>query len=225
MTLLKVQLNGARRTFKAEATPDLAEAIRASVAANSESDLVDRAMKAGDYAPGFRLPDRQTKAFDLNDHLARGPVVVSFYGGDWCPFCALELEALSEAHAEISALGASLVAVSPHPATRPAEPSPTDLLPFPLLIDAGAKTARKYGVAFRLSEPLRLLYAAMDLPPAADGLLPVPATYVIDQSGRIALSYIDQDFTTRLEPADIVVALRRLRERPHKSRSRTPEEQ
>jgi len=38
----------------------------------------------------------------------------------------------------------------------------------------------------------------------------VPATYVIDQSGVIRASHVDKDYTKRMEPADIVAALKAL---------------
>jgi peroxiredoxin len=220
MKALKSQLDEARRGFEAEAPKDLAEAIRASVTAINDSDLVESALKAGDYAPGFRLRDRQEKTFDLDDQLGRGPVVLSFYLGGWCPYCNMELQALQAALPEFEQLGASIIAVSPDPvASRNA--SRQAKTPFPLLIDPGARTARRYGIAFRLTEPLRSIYAAMGLPPATDGLLPVPATYVVSGNAQIVLSYIDPDFTTRLEPAEILVALKCLRD-SKRSRARQP---
>jgi peroxiredoxin len=49
-------------------------------------------------------------------------------------------------------------------------------------------------------------------------LLPLPATYIIDRNGLVVLSYIDADYTTRLEPAEIIVALTHLRARRNPSR-------
>ena len=42
-------------------------------------------------------------------------------------------------------------------------------------------------------------------------VLPIPATYVLDSTGLVVLSYLDADYTTRLEPAEIIVALTHLR--------------
>jgi len=219
MMLLKAQLAAEKARFEATSPDSFAETVRASIAAISHSNLLERALKGGDSAPAFRLHDRQARPFDLDDHLARGPVVLSFFRGEWCPYCALELDALSEASEQIRALGASLVAVSPDAAAASPGPGRETERPFPLLEDPGLMTARKYGVAFRLPDRLRSIYSEMGLPPAAAGLLPVPSTYVIDRSGRIILSYIDPDFTTRLEPDDIIVALRCLREQLPVSRS------
>jgi len=42
-------------------------------------------------------------------------------------------------------------------------------------------------------------------------MLPIPATYVLDSTGLVVLSYLDADYTTRLEPTEIIVALTHLR--------------
>ena len=51
---------------------------------------------------------------------------------------------------------------------------------------------------------------------AADWQLPVPATFVVEPSGRIVLSYADVDYCNRLEPGEILAALHSLRQaQPH----------
>jgi peroxiredoxin len=41
-------------------------------------------------------------------------------------------------------------------------------------------------------------------------MLPIPATYVLDSTGLVVLSYLDADYTTRREPTEIVAALTHL---------------
>jgi peroxiredoxin len=85
-------------------------------------------------------------------------------------------------------------------------------LTFPVLSDRGNNVARSYGLVFTLPESVRPFYksSGIDLP-AANGdesfELPVPATYVIDQQGRIRWAHVDLDYTVRAEPADILKAL------------------
>jgi peroxiredoxin len=84
------------------------------------------------------------------------------------------------------------------------------------LQDPGCKVASRYRVAVAVSERFRAAYLALGYPnPAKTGskgwMLPIPATYVLDSTGLVVLSYIDADYTTRLEPAEIIVALTHLR--------------
>ena len=77
-----------------------------------ESGQVEQAVKAGDKTPLFNLPDADGVIFSSSSHLARGPLVVTFYRGVWCPYCNLELQALEAARGEIESRGATLVALS-----------------------------------------------------------------------------------------------------------------
>ena len=77
-----------------------------------DAGVGQEALRAGDTAPDFALSSAEGRIVTLADLLAKGPVVLSFYRGKWCPYCVTELEALREATADIAALGATLVAVT-----------------------------------------------------------------------------------------------------------------
>jgi peroxiredoxin len=93
------------------------------------------------------------------------------------------------------------------------------------LSDARAKVAQRCRIAFTLSDELRPAYTAAGRRPPPEGhdnwLLPLPATYVVDWTGAIVFSYVDTDYTSRLDPADVITILAHLarrmdRERPHR---------
>ena len=105
---LKAQLDACRREYEANAEPHVVDAARRSIRALAETGLVAKAVKAGETAPLFGLRCGRGGFIDLSDLLNRGPVVISFFWGDWCPFCVLELKALAAAHPEIERLGATL---------------------------------------------------------------------------------------------------------------------
>jgi len=50
----------------------------------------------GAHAPNFTLPDALGQPVALADLLAQGPVVVTFYRGEWCPYCNLQLRGLQQ---------------------------------------------------------------------------------------------------------------------------------
>jgi peroxiredoxin len=216
---LKAQLEASRRAFAANADPDLVAAVEASVRHLNETGITRKAVKAGDMAPPFRFQDERGNFVALADLLARGPAVLSFFRGEWCPYCALELGALAEAAANIEPLGASIIALSPHARGR-SLPSGRNGKPSLLIVrDPGAEIALRYRIAFIVPRHFRAAYLALGFPkPAKRGskswLVPIPATYVIDAAGLIILSYLDTDHTTRLEPAEIVRALTEAAKRP-----------
>ena len=110
---LKAQLDACRREYEADAEPQVVDAARRSTQELAETGLVAKAVKAGETARLFRLRCGPGGFISLSDLLNRGPVVVSFFWGDWCPFCVLELQALAAAHPGIERLGATLIAFSP----------------------------------------------------------------------------------------------------------------
>jgi peroxiredoxin len=77
--------------------PEIREAMTSAHMELAASGIMQRAIKAGDPAPDFRLPDARGGDVQLRDLLAKGPVVVSFYRGGWCAYCNLELRALQSA--------------------------------------------------------------------------------------------------------------------------------
>ena len=214
---LKAQLDACRRAFEATAPPGIVAALQRSVAELVQTGLVRQALKAGEKAPLFRLRSDTGDFIALSQALDRGPVVVSFFRGAWCPFCRLELQALAEAHPEIERLGATLIGLSPLPEAYSHSS-------FPILTDTGCRIAARYRIAFAVAPQFRPAYLALGYPErlqkgANRWVLPLPATYIIDPSGIVVFSYVNADYTTRLEPSEIAVALAHLRVRANPSSS------
>lgn len=96
-----------------------------------EASGVAPGLVVGDRAPGFTLPDALGRPVSLADLLADGPAVVTFYRGEWCPYCNLQLHALQAALPAIRELGASLVAISPQAADHSLSLTEKHALAFP----------------------------------------------------------------------------------------------
>jgi peroxiredoxin len=213
---LKADLDSFRSEFMAKVPAKIREAMAKADMELAASGIAQRAIKAGDRAPDFRLPDARGGHVRLRDLLAKGPVVVCFYRGGWCPYCNLELHALQNALPEIQQLGAQLVAISPQTPDESLSTAEKNELAFAVLSDAGSATAKAYGIAFDLADELRPIYARFGHAlPDKNGddswVLPIPATYVLDTNGVIVLAFVDVDYRNRLEPAEIVAALEALR--------------
>jgi peroxiredoxin len=177
-----------------------------------------RCQTAGDVAPGFDLPNARGERVALAGLLARGPVVLSFYRGGWCPYCNIELKGLQQRLDEIQDAGGTLVAVSPELPDVSQDTIARNGLRFEVLSDLGNRVASEYGLDFVLDAELRPIYKAWGADVAARNgdesyRLPMPATFVIDANGTIAESFVDVDYTRRLEPDRIIAVLRELRAR------------
>jgi peroxiredoxin len=179
------------------------------------SGAQNRALKAGDIAPEFTLPDPDGNPVSSKVLLARGPLVLTFYRGAWCPFCNFDLSALEEARLEIESRGASLVAISEQTALNSRKSQRQNGLGFPILGDHGGQIAAQFGVRWTLPDYLREVYKALgaDLPQfngEESWTLPMPARYVIAQDGTIAYAEVNPDYTRRPEPSAIYPILEQL---------------
>jgi len=212
---LNQELANFREQFLGQVDSATVETMSQATNDLKQSGIEDSSLQAGSKAINFTLPNATGEAIDLQGLLKQGAVVLSFYRGGWCPYCNLELKALQNALPEIKALGANLVTVSPQTPDNSLSTAEKNELTFEVLSDVGNKVAKEYGLVFTLPESLRPIYEKFGIDVAAHNgdqtfELPVAATYVINTDGTIAHAFIDADYTQRLDPAEIVTALKNL---------------
>ncbi len=159
-------------------------------------------LKVGDQAPPIVLKNAKGATVDVGTLLKKGPVIVTFYRGGWCPYCNLELKAYQEILPEIAAAGASLVAISPEKPDDTLSTVEKNALKFEVLSDLGQKVGRAFGLVYEFTEE-----AQAGLPRFQSGSLPVSATYVVDHDGSIIYAYTDVDYRDRADPRDVLQVL------------------
>ena len=176
-----------------------------------QSGIAEQSFHKGDRAPDFTLPGANGELMTLASLLKIGPVVLTFYRGEWCPYCNMTLRAYQAVLPQIKAFGATLVAVSPQsPDFSQAMITKADLT-FPVLSDVGNHVARQYRLVFTLPETLRPYTAKLPQYNGDDSWeLPVPGTFVIGQDGVIHTAFVHADYTKRMEPEAILSALSEL---------------
>ncbi len=196
------------------------EAMKTMMAATEKlvkSGIAKGAKKTGDMAPVFSLLNTNGEEVSSERLLGDGPLVIDFYRGTWCPYCSLELIAFEGSYERIRELGASLVAISPNRREKTVEAAEKNSFSFDLLSDRGNNVARQFGLVFTLAEELRPIYSSfgidlVDFDGNDSYELPIPATYLIKEDGAIAASFVDADYTKRMDPAEIVDALREMKD-------------
>ena len=212
---LKDQLEETVQAFMASLPEDEARITAKSFETLQASDTADGAINTGDTTPDFELPNATGGTVRLYDVLNKGPVILNFYRGGWCPFCNLELQALQSRLEEINTLGATLIGISPETPDHSLTTAEKHQLGFDVLSDIGNNTARDFGLIFTVYEEMRPLYLKWELDvPSFNGVnsweLPVPATYLINTDGIVRAAHVDKDYTKRMEPDLILTALRSL---------------
>ncbi len=198
---------------------DAADTLIPEVALTADQ-AADDALAVGEQAPSFTLPNADGTPTSLAEELAKGPVVLTFYRGAWCPYCNTQLQDYARRYAAIRAAGATLLAVSPQGADGTAAMGDSlvasvGTLPFPVLSDVGNRVSRRYGLVFKVDETTRERYLAVgiDLEAANEDdrwELPVPATYVIDRGATVRAAFVEADYTQRASLDEVVEAIQAL---------------
>jgi hypothetical protein len=83
--------------------PAFGDAVERLVRRLRESGVGEAAPKPGDLMPPFVLPDETGQLVSLEDLLRQGPVAVTFHRGHWCPYCRININALTKVHESLSA--------------------------------------------------------------------------------------------------------------------------
>lgn len=169
-----------------------------------------RALKKGDVAPDFVLPNSQGDDVALHALLNKGSVVIAFYRGAWCPYCNRELRALQNNLEDIQKKGATLVAISPQKPDFSLSTAERRNLTFEVLSDVGNKVARKFKLTYKMPVVERVFFHAtghrsLEKYNGDDSYeLPLPATYVVDQSGVIVYAFVDHNFRKRMQAKELL---------------------
>jgi peroxiredoxin len=169
-----------------------------------------KGLKVGSQAPDFSASDLNDNVFSLTSALEKGPAVLIFYRGQWCPFCNKHLKALEKNLEKIYEKGASVVAVSPEKSEFLKRTADKTKASFSLLYDEDYKIAEAFDVAFRPTKFERAIYNKIlkaDLKNAHSDesqQLPIPATFIIGKDGKIIWRHFDPDYKKRSTVDDIV---------------------
>lgn len=169
-------------------------------------------LSAGDRAPGFSLSDLNGERVSLEDFRGR-KLLLSFYRYASCPFCNLQVHALAQRAPAWQARGLELVAVFQSPRESILAHAGKVERPFAILPDPGRGLYRAYGVEGSWGGFLRAGLQVGKLAAALkEGFLPgrmegdvnmIPADFLIDEEGRVALAFYGRDISDHLDIAVI----------------------
>lgn len=216
MTLAE-QLRERLETASRSRPPEVSRTLTDGIAGVHESGIADRARTVGDRAPSFTLPDALGRTVTLEVLLERGPLIISFYRGGWCPYCNLELRAYQDLLPQLSEAGTALVAISPESPDESLSTSERLELGFSVLTDQDNRVAAAFGIVHPVPSDVEAVYRGngIDLQARTGQAqeatsLPLPATFLVDEDGMIRYAFVSPDYTLRAEPSDVLDAARAL---------------
>lgn len=207
MLNLSQKLLNFKSSFDQETPNEVLETLSRSISLLQNSDLRSRAVDLGNPAPPIMAVTPEGSLVRSDELLANGPVIISFIRGGWCPYCMLEMQAWQEL-IEQSDFPVNFIALTgeiPEVAMQAVEDND---LSFPILTDVNYRIAKQFGLAWNLDEGMRqqLIKWGIDLYERTcnNNLLPVPATYIIDTDGKVSYRFLEEDYTSRAEPEEVL---------------------
>jgi len=200
--------------FRKKAPIEVQEVMLKATKKLEDANISQNALKVGDIAKEIKLPNAVGQEVSLFRTLEENDfAVISFYRGAWCPYCSMELRALQGINDELQELGAKLIAVSPQSPDASMSTKEKNELKFEVLSDFNNVVSKEYGLVFSLAEELRPIYLSfgIDIPASNDEdsyEIPMPADYVVNKNKEIIFSFVDEDYTKRCEPQEILKVIR-----------------
>lgn len=213
---LSTRLDHRAKRSEAKTTPKARKIMLESLQALKAKKIEQKAPKVGETLPEFELKDATGKTFQLKQMLTKGPVLVVFYRGSWCPYCNLQLRAYQQYLSRFREAGGQMVAITPEMPDASLPYVKEHGFDFPVLTDTNNLYARRLKIAFKVDSALRALYETfgVDLNKTQGNEnweLPVPATYVVDQKGIVTFAYVNVNHKQRAEPEDILKAFKKMK--------------
>ncbi|WP_316824102.1 peroxiredoxin family protein [Pedobacter miscanthi] len=162
-----------------------------------------KGLKEGDKAPVFSAIDQNGKTVSLKDALKlHQTVVLFFYRGQWCPYCNKHIKELQDSLSLLTAKDAYVIGVTPESKENIDKTIKKTNAGFSILQDKDDEIMKAYGVNFKMDEATFTKYKGYGIDLETNNgnnrhTLPVPATYVIDRSGKIKYVHFDPNYQKR----------------------------
>lgn len=166
-------------------------------------------------APDFKATDHLGNRIVLSKSLEKGPVVITFYRGEWCPHCNNYMMNLQDSLSLIENYNATVLAITPESDLYIDETIEKTGAGFSIIWDKDHKIMDKYKVTFELADGKNTIYkiAGINVRKASGSdhrMLPVPATYIIGTDGKIKGGFFNEDYSQRMPVKDILLVLKEL---------------
>jgi peroxiredoxin len=196
--------------------PRFAAGVERLITRLTEAGAGSDAPKVGERMPPFLLPDESGNLVGLDDLLTRGPVIIAFNRGHWCPYCRVNTAALAEVHKEAKASGAEIVAIMPDRQKFTRLLRNDSNARFPVLTDVDNGYAMSLNLVIWIGSEMQAMMPAAGVDMfAAQGndahMLPIPATFIVATSGRIIARHVDPDYRKRMEVDYLLKAIKEAR--------------
>lgn len=194
---------------------DSGQTVEADSNPVSVEEAAKTALKSGDTMPPFELPNANGQVIRSDQLLKEKNLVLVFYRGGWCPYCNTYLKKLQDNLSEIDSSGGALVAISAENPDDSLTTAQKHELRFHVLSDRQLSYARKFRLVYQIPEKTDQRYKGKGIDLVVDNEmdkpeLPISATYIVNQKGKIVYDFVEPDYKKRATPEEVIGQLKKL---------------
>lgn len=178
-----------------------------------EINAIPKGLQIGDVAPVVSMTTSDNKTVTLKDFYEKQPIVVIFYRGYWCPICNQYLSEFAEKAKSIEDAGAKIIAISSESYENSTKTIANNKIDFTVISDLDGSIMKAFDVKFEVTKEYqdmiqeKLNASISETNANKEGVLPVPATFIIDKSGKIVYKQFDPNYKNRATIEDILAHL------------------
>jgi peroxiredoxin len=165
----------------------------------------------GESIPDVQVLGLNNQPVSLRAEVAKKPTILVFYRGGWCPFCNKQLAELRTLEPDLQKMGYQLVAISTDSPENLKATLDKQQLSYSLFSDADVMAAQAFGLAFKAPAPYAATLEKGSGGKNVEKLLPVPAVFLVNQSGVIKFEYINPNFKERISSKLLMAAAETMR--------------
>ena len=212
-----INLNNLLHNLKLQLSAQLPDIINIAFEESIQDLKVQKigelAHKSGDTLPSFSLPNTKGELINSDKLLLENDkLIIAFFRGGWCPYCNLELKAFQDVLSQITTKKATLVAISPQLIEKSVSMSTDSPFGFDILYDKDNTYAKELNIAFDLQASLLPYYQQLGIHLEEyngneENSLPIPAVFVIDKNKIVTFTFIDADYTERVNIEELLNSL------------------
>lgn len=206
MALLSKKLRNFKSSFDAKTPPEILETINRSISLFQSEGNLEQCLKVDDVFPDFELTSLNNKSHTKAQLLKDKPLIITIVRGGWCPYCMLEMQVWQQCYEE-NKRDLNIIAITPELPEYANTMKQDNNLSFPLFFDAGLELISKLGLVWQIDNGMKqqLLRWNIDLSERCNCFdLPVPATFVLDKNGCIKFRFVEEDYSLRADPEDVL---------------------
>ncbi|PZD77748.1 peroxiredoxin-like family protein [Mesonia sp. K7] len=172
-----------------------------------------KGLEVGETVPAVEFSLNQEER-TLEELYQESPLVVIFYRGYWCPACNQHLATFEKELESLKEADVSLLAITPESEENIEKTKELSKATFPIVSDRDGVIMDAFDVSFEVTEDYQeklnqgTQSSLIEINANNEARLPIPATFVINQEGKIIYKHFDPDYKNRASIKEILESIK-----------------